>query len=413
MQNPLAYRLRPQPRAAAHALHALLIVLGSAAPAFAQELPGASADTELQAQELAPAPTEAPPADDAPANASARALVVVDAAPPTLQVGAPQAMRVRVTLPSTGQFVTLRPSGNRFVEPAGDVTQAEDGSYLLPLVVFRSGTYALDGVELLWINDVGAEERALSEPVTLVVESVIANENDPSLAPPGDWIALRSWNTWLIAGLVGAALALLALLGVQWARRRRQSELPAEDLTPPRPAWEVAIEALDALEEDQLLEQEQHLDFHYRLSEIVRTWIEGRYGVNAMEMTTREISSQLAIQRLSMGHSVDAMEQILDDTDFVKFARFTPPVDGSRKLLAQARELVLEVQRQDLAGPASIPEPLESVPEPPPVDAVSASPQPQTPGAPPVHRASQEPLPENVITLGSIRRDASKKEDPR
>lgn len=326
------------------------------------------------------------------------------------EVGRPITIPIVVEIPATGQFIHARATGNRFVEPAGNVVQSGENTWSVPVVVFRSGTYDVSGIEVAWIDDKGAEYKASSEAFSIRVQSVIANEEAPTLSAPGPWLHLRTRNVPLI---IASALLLAAVLGFLIAQlfRRRESEPEIVQEGPKRPAWEIALESLDTLEAENLLEAGEHVQFHFRLSEIVRTWIDGRYGMNAMEMTTREITQELKRNRLTIGQHGDAIEQILEDTDFVKFARFQPPVEGSRKVFAQTKELILAVRDQDEREPDPVPDPIEGEPETI-VEAVASSPQPQEPGTPAVSRASQGPLPQNVITIQSLRSQSSKEDAP-
>lgn len=338
-------------------------------------------------------PRELPNGDNTQA-----AITLIDGATRTTQVGAPLVVQAQVTLPPTATFVTIRPVGNPYIESGAPPALLGEQTYQVPLVIFRPGTYHAEGLELLWINDEGVQVRTRSEAFSVQVTSVIANESAPELAPPGDWIALRSQNLLVIGLLAGIAVTAIVALAVATLRRRPRVALPPPPPAPARPAWETALEALDQLEADALLDQGAHLEFHTRLSEIVRNWVEGRYGIPAMEMTTREVSRTLNTKRLSVGHVADAIEQILSDTDFVKFANFIPPVDGSRFLFDQSRALVLSVQADDIQGESNVPDPIDG-PIEQVADAVTAAPQPQAPGAVGQLRASQGPLPENVIQL--------------
>lgn len=147
----------------------------------------------------------------------------------------------------------------------------------------------------------------------------------------------------LAAGRVVLALllALLALIAGVWLWRRMRGGGPSDapPAMPPRPAHEVALEALDALERSPMLVEGRVKDFHVALSEIARRYVESRFGVPALEMTTREIGAGLA------GSSAPAefahgLGPVLDRCDLVKFAKVRPPADAARALVDDVRELV-------------------------------------------------------------------------
>lgn len=141
---------------------------------------------------------------------------------------------------------------------------------------------------------------------------------------------------------VGLLLALLALAAAVWAWRhfRGRGESGAvAPVAPPRPAHEVALEALDELERSDLLMAGRVKDFHVALSEIARRYVEGRFRVRALEMTTREIRAGLSASS-APPEFADGLGPVLDRCDLVKFAKVRPSADASRELLDEVRALV-------------------------------------------------------------------------
>jgi len=107
----------------------------------------------------------------------------------------------------------------------------------------------------------------------------------------------------------------------------------------------VAYESLDALEASGLLRLGEIKTYHIRLSDIVRVYTEGRFRIDAMEMTTGEVLVLLGHR--GVGSSVVAdFRQVLDRCDLVKFAKFRPEVTACHDLVPLGRHLV------DLTRPA-------------------------------------------------------------
>ena len=109
--------------------------------------------------------------------------------------------------------------------------------------------------------------------------------------------------------------------------------------TPPRPAHVLAHEALDALEASRLLELGEVKTYHIRVSDIMRVYVEGRFGIDAMEMTTAEMLGEL--RRTGAGHEVmTGFRQLLDRCDLVKFAKLRPELTSCRDVVPAGRRLV-------------------------------------------------------------------------
>ena len=142
---------------------------------------------------------------------------------------------------------------------------------------------------------------------------------------------------WILAGLA------LVLAGWWAARRRRGGRRPSASVAAPaapaRPPHEVALEALARLEASPLLERGQVKEYHIEASDILRTWVQGRFGVGAPEMTTDEVLEGL--RRAGVEREVrDGLRRFLDPCDMVKFAKVRPTPDASRATLALGRTLV-------------------------------------------------------------------------
>lgn len=132
-----------------------------------------------------------------------------------------------------------------------------------------------------------------------------------------------------IAGYTGIALAVLALLAVAiylLARHLAKRGKSIADLfkpEPPLPPHIVAIAALEQLQNQKLWQNNKHKEYYSALTDILRTYIDGRFGVGAMEMTTDEIIEAIKELNLSQKLSMDLVS-LLRDADLVKFAKAMP-----------------------------------------------------------------------------------------
>jgi len=88
-----------------------------------------------------------------------------------------------------------------------------------------------------------------------------------------------------------------------------------------------------------LLELGEVKTYHIRVSDIMRVYVEGRFGVEAMEMMTGEVLDGLRWAGVASGAVAD-FRQLLERSDLVKFAKFRPDVPGCRDLVPLGRRLV-------------------------------------------------------------------------
>ena len=102
-------------------------------------------------------------------------------------------------------------------------------------------------------------------------------------------------------------------------------------IIPPKPEpspYETAMSALASLKEKKLWEQGMEKEYFTELTEILRVYLNRRFGINAMEMTSRQIMASLASNK-DIKEKRSYVRQILDMADFVKFAKVRPlPADN-------------------------------------------------------------------------------------
>ena len=94
----------------------------------------------------------------------------------------------------------------------------------------------------------------------------------------------------------GWAILFISILGAVfvlgcgwWVMRRRLKN----KVSPQRPAYEVALEEFDSLKEAMLLERGDIKEFHYRLSESLRKYVEHQFHFATLDRTIEEIRSSI------------------------------------------------------------------------------------------------------------------------
>lgn len=190
------------------------------------------------------------------------------------------------------------------------------------------------------VGDDTTRQTIKTEPIDIVVNSLNPDEAGdirdikPPLTPPRDY---RSLATWIGLGLLGVAVVLFLIYYIK--RRRAGEPILPKRIKPPRPAHEVAFDELDELKNSDLLENAAYKTHYSRLSEIVRRYIENRYFIAAMEMTTFELLTSLETEQLHT-EEVDMLRDLLTRCDLVKFARFEPAQQEHEQSFQQAFNFV-------------------------------------------------------------------------
>lgn len=161
----------------------------------------------------------------------------------------------------------------------------------------------------------------------------------PALAMGAD----LNWLIWLAAAMVAVAV----LAAVAWWLWRRRKKTAAEPAATPLPAPEVeAYALLDGLA------AEDHGDlkrFYFRLSAILRRYMERRYGIPAAEMTTEELLP--AVGRLDL--SLDLAGQVKSfclRSDPIKFAGAVADAGRLAYELAFVRDFVRQTTQPSIGA---------------------------------------------------------------
>jgi hypothetical protein len=151
-------------------------------------------------------------------------------------------------------------------------------------------------------------------------------------------LTLEDFKLPLIA--LGILLASIALIYFFRSRRKDPSihEAPAVQ----EPAHVIANRQLYELRDKELWQKGEIKPYQSELTHIIREYIENRYAIRALEMTTYEI-----LDAVSNEVDQNKLRNILQIADMVKFAKADPPVDIHARFMDQAFEIVEETKLEE------------------------------------------------------------------
>lgn len=280
---------------------------------------------------------------DGPVTATVSApdgqFTVGDPIPLTLALTHPAAYQaILPTLPDAwGDFVVVSQSPATVVDNAdGSATT----TMLIDARLFEPGAFDTPALEVIVTDGQGGLQQVLAAPAAVSIVSVL-QEGDTNLRDIKPQAALpmpAAWP-WIAAGL--AAMAVVAAV-VRQARRREKLAVDS------RQAHEVALDGLRIVEGLRLPEQGRFKEHYTLVSDTVRVYVERRFGVPALERTTAEIRPDLA--RTAMAPEVSALLiAFLQESDLVKFSKWTPDVASANQLLIHGR-MIIEATKPELAA---------------------------------------------------------------
>lgn len=232
-------------------------------------------------------------------------------------------------------------------------TLVRDGRYLklqkrYRLAAFQEGMLNMGAAGVLYadkniVDTLYARDSVYLEVATFQIDSTSQSIYDlkPQYTLRFRMAEIRGYLWWGVLLLVVLGVGVYALHRYLRERGKRLGDLfkPA----PPEPPHVVAIRALEALHHQKLWQNDRHKLYYSLLTDILRTYIAGRWGVGAMEMTSDEIIEAM--------HAIDLPEKarmdltaILRDGDLVKFAKFTPEAEQNEGDYTRAYYFVEETK---------------------------------------------------------------------
>ena len=217
---------------------------------------------------------------------------------------------------------------------------------------FTTGDYVIPPVNLFYFDRDSLRHEISTDILQIKVNPVSAGDTTDLVGLKAQVYLKSRYRIyyWLFGS--GFVLILSSLFLIRWWLRKKKLSLPQSANSPVLPADQLAIQSLDALKEENLLEKGQLKLFYFRISEIIRIYFGNRYEFNAVDLTTEELILKLNSSRLKEKEE-QLIYSFLGHTDLVKFAKYQPiPVEYHNTL--QSAYDIIELTRVSLKLPESV-----------------------------------------------------------
>ncbi len=263
----------------------------------------------------------------------------------TLTVGDP--FEIILTVEHPGEINTSEPFADslepfmiveqqsRQVEKAGRIVKV----YTYSFVCFGTGQLKIPAFKLI-IQRGDVLDTLYSNTVDVRVASVLPAEMDDINDIKGP---VRFPNFMpLIVSAILLLVAAAGYLGYRYFKRFRRAEALARSLVPP---WIEAMLALEKIPVDEWLGKGLIKRYYYSLSEILKRYLERRFGFKAAEQTTTEIADNLRSLRIPQR---DEFREFFTRADMVKYAKYVPPAGEVASAIESAKDLVTMTKPEDV-----------------------------------------------------------------
>ncbi|MDO4159965.1 MAG: hypothetical protein Q4D41_05880 [Prevotellaceae bacterium] len=158
---------------------------------------------------------------------------------------------------------------------------------------------------------------------------------------PFDW---SEWNTafWLSVVFV----LLLVIVYYLWTRLKENKPIIArvriiKKVLP----HQKALKEIEALKADKMSQSEDQKTYYTLLTDVLRKYIEDRFGFNAMEMTSTEIIARL--QQEGDKKMIDELKELFTTADLVKFAKHSTLINENDANLVNAIDFINTTKQEN------------------------------------------------------------------
>lgn len=217
------------------------------------------------------------------------------------------------------------------------------------ITCFDSGSYRIPPY---WfgINAGGNIDSVPSNGVTLNVHSMqIDTTKGPTdiKMPYGAPLTLKEVTPYILGVILIGAIIFFLLYSIK--RKKKNKPLFVLPKKPKLPPHVVALRELDRIKDEKIWQKGKKKLYYSELTDTLRTYIEERFEIRAMEQVTDEILQSFRQQKgLLSDKALGNLSQILQLADLVKFAKYEPLPDDDNLSLVNAYFFVNETKEEEL-----------------------------------------------------------------
>lgn len=154
---------------------------------------------------------------------------------------------------------------------------------------------------------------------------------------------------WILLAVISAAIIWLL---IRFVRKLKKNTVVAEPVVNTDPAHVIAFRELEELKAEMLWQKGEIKKYYTRLTEILRQYLEHRFGIFSLELTTSETLDALVKTGFKRDESYNILKGVLSGADLVKFAKYKPLQDdnelhfeNSYKFVQMTKDTRLNVER--------------------------------------------------------------------
>ncbi len=218
----------------------------------------------------------------------------------------------------------------------------------ITITSFDEGIYILPPLAVQRMSEDGVLDTLVFEPQRLEVKTMPV---DTATFTPHDIkgqmtypVTFKEVAPWVAGGLAVIGLIVLLVWLVVKHSRRNNPEHVHKD-----PPHIVALRELDKYRGNAMWVPEKQKMFYSGVTDALREYMDARYGIGAMEMTTAEIFDDMK-KTDAPKELLDELKELFERADFVKFAKFVASDEDNASALPLAVRFVTSTYQNEIAN---------------------------------------------------------------
>jgi hypothetical protein len=219
----------------------------------------------------------------------------------------------------------------------------------IKITSFDTGVYCIPPQSIVF-KEKNFSDTLLTRAAYLMVQGVALDTTNmvrdikgPATVP----VTVFEILCWVVPILLLIGLGYFLFI---YFRRKKANEPMFKPLKPEEPAYITALRELDKIKSQKLWQQKQVKDYYTRITHVIRWYIEKRFNIVALELTSDEILRHIRHQKLDNVNYTN-LESLLNLADLVKFAKGEPDpeenithLDNAYDFIKRSKEVNLENQ---------------------------------------------------------------------
>jgi hypothetical protein len=193
------------------------------------------------------------------------------------------------------------------------ITSFDSGSYTIP--PFFAERESGDSL-IRFYSDYSSIKVLRPDVTPQDTTDVIFDIVPPRSAP----VTISEILPWIILALIAAVVIYLL---ARFLPRNPLSRF-VKPVPPPEQAHVIALRDLQELKAAELWQKGEIKEYYSRLSDILRRYLDNRYGISSPELTTDETVRMLHKAAVTTTGQMALVKEVLSLSDMVKFAKYVP-----------------------------------------------------------------------------------------